>query len=141
MRKRVMRGEGGNHHEELGLKRIQGARQFTIPDTAGTSSDPACNYTNTRSSQPNQARCTPDFSYPLVSSILISSPSPSLTLWCTTLPSLPNTKSMHLSLSLHVMIMSLHRVQHTSSTSIHRVQAYTKYKNTPCTSSVSNRSG
>ena len=58
----------GNHHEKLGLKRISCASQFTIPDTAGTTPDMTCNYTNTRSSQPNEASRTPDFSYPLVSS-------------------------------------------------------------------------
>jgi hypothetical protein len=67
---------GGNHHEKLGLKRIPCASQFTIPDTAGTTPDPARNYTNTRSSQPNQANRTPDFSYPLVSSTSFSSSSP-----------------------------------------------------------------
>jgi len=66
MRKREMRGDGGNDHEKLGLKRISCASQFTIPDTAGTSADPAFNYTDTRSSQPNQVSRTPDFSYPLV---------------------------------------------------------------------------
>ena len=75
-RKREMRGDGGNHHEKLGLKRISGGSQFTIPDTAGTSPDPACNCTETRSSQPNQASCTPDFSYPLVSSTSFSSSAP-----------------------------------------------------------------
>jgi len=54
-----------------------------------------------------------------------------------TLPSPKNTKLSHPSLSLHAMIMSQHRVQHTLSTayteySIHRVQhtpstAYTEY--------------
>jgi len=74
-RKREMRGYGGNHHEKLGLKIISCASQFTIPDTAGTSPDPACNYTDTRSSQPNLASCTPDYSYPLVSSPSFSSSS------------------------------------------------------------------
>jgi len=57
-----IRGDGGNHHEKLGLKRISGASQFTIPDTAGTSPDPAGNNTDTRSSEPNQACRTTDFS-------------------------------------------------------------------------------
>jgi len=65
-RKREMRGYGGNHQEKLGLTRISYASQFAIPDTAGTSPHPACNNINTRSSKPNQASCTPDFSYPLV---------------------------------------------------------------------------
>jgi len=61
-RKREIRGDGGNHHEKLGLKRILCASQLTIPDTAGTSPDPAGNDTDTRSSKPNQASRTPDFS-------------------------------------------------------------------------------
>jgi len=69
------RGDGTNHHEKLGLKRISCASQFTIPDMAGTSPDPACNNTDTRSSQPNQASRTPDFSYPLASSTSFSSSS------------------------------------------------------------------
>ena len=48
-----MRRDGANHHEKLGLERMSCARQCTIPDTAGTSPDPASNYTNSRSSQPN----------------------------------------------------------------------------------------
>jgi len=125
-----MRGDGGNHHENLGLKRILCVSERTIPETAGTSPDPACNYADTRSSQPNRASRTPDFSYPLVSSTSLSSSSPSLSFSSTTLPSLQNTKLSHFSLSLHVMIMSLHRVQHTPSTGIHRVQ------HTPITAST-----
>jgi len=66
----------GYHHEKLGLKRISCASQFSILDTAGTTPDMGCNYTDTRSSQPNQASCTPDFSYPLVSSTSFSYSSP-----------------------------------------------------------------
>jgi len=75
-RKREMRGYGGNHHEKLGLKRILYESQFTIPDTAGTSPDSACIHTDTRSSRPNQASRTPNYSYPLVSSTSFSSSSP-----------------------------------------------------------------
>jgi len=75
-RKREMRGYGGNHHEKQGLGIISCASQFTIPDTAGTSPDPGCNYTDTRLSQPNPGSCTPDYSYPLVSSPSFSSSSP-----------------------------------------------------------------
>jgi len=126
-RKREMRGDGGNHHEKLGHKRISCASQLTIPDTAGTWPDPACNNTDTRSSQPNQATRTPDISYPLVSSTSFSSSSSSLSFSSTTLSSLQKTKLSHPFLSLHVMIMSWHRVQRTRSTayteySIHRVQ-------------------
>jgi len=70
------RGDGTNHHEKLGLKRISCASRFTIPDAPGTSPDPACNNTDTRSSQPNHACRTPGFSYPLVSSTSFSSSSP-----------------------------------------------------------------
>jgi len=65
-RKREMRGYGGNHDEKLRPKRISCASQFTIPDKAGTSPDPVCNYSDMMSSQPNQASRTPDFAYPLV---------------------------------------------------------------------------
>jgi len=134
MRKREMRGDGGNHQERLGHKRISCASQFTMPNMAGMSPDPTCNFTDTRSSQHHQASRTPDFSYKLVSSTSFSLSSPSLSFSSTTLPLLQHTKLSHLSLSLHVMIMSLHRVQHIPSTSIHRVQAYTEYKHTPSTS-------
>jgi len=70
-----MRGDGGNHHETLGRKGNSCASQFTIPDMAGTSPDPVCNSTKMRSSQPNQASCTPDISYPLVSTTSFSSSS------------------------------------------------------------------
>jgi len=61
-RKREIRGDQGNHHEKLGLERILCASQLTIPDTAGTSPDPAGNITDTESSKPNQGSRTPDFS-------------------------------------------------------------------------------
>jgi len=70
-----MRGYVGNHHEKLGLRRISCANQFTMPDAAGTSPNPACNYTVTSCSQPNQASGSPDLSDPLVSSTLFSSSS------------------------------------------------------------------
>jgi len=66
----------GNHHEKLGLKIISSESPFTIPDMAGTTPDTGCNYTDMRSSQPNQASHTPDFSYPLVSSTSFSYSSP-----------------------------------------------------------------
>jgi len=124
---RVIRGCGGNHHDELGLKRILCASQFRIPDTAGTSSDPACNYTETRSAQLNQASRTP------ISPICLYPPHhphlhpPSLCFSSTTQPSSQKTKLSDPSQSLHAMIVSWHRVQHTPSTayteySIHRVQ-------------------
>jgi len=121
-RKREMRGDGRNHHEKLGLGRISCASQFTIPDTAGAIPDPACNYTDTRSSHPNQVRHTPDFSYPLVSSTSFSSSS-SISLFLvhnSTIIAEPKVKS---SLS----ISPCHDHELTPST------AYTEYKNTPST--------
>jgi hypothetical protein len=93
---------GGNHREKLGLKRILCASQFTMPDMAGTTPDPASKNPNTKCSKPIQASRTPGFSYPLVSSISFPSSSPiSLSS-----PSSQNTKLGHSSLSLHAMIMS-----------------------------------
>jgi len=118
-RKREMRGDGGNHDEELGLKRISCGSQFTIPDTAGTSPHPACIDTDRRSSQPNQARCTPDSSYPLVSSTWFSSSS-----------------SISLFLVHNSLINAEHKVKSFLSISLCRDHeltqstAYTKYKNT-----------
>jgi len=66
----------GNHHENQGVERISCARQFTIPDTAGTSTDLACIITDRRSSQPNLPSHTPDFSNVLISSTLFTSSSP-----------------------------------------------------------------
>ena len=120
-RKRKMRGYGGNHHEKQGLKIISCVSQFTIPDTAGTSPDPACNYTDTRSSQPDPAShtlITHIRSYPPHRSHL---PPPSLSFSSTSLQSSQNTKLSHPSVSRHVMIMSWHQVLHTPST------AYTEY--------------
>jgi len=74
-RKREIRADGGNHHEKLGLQRISCASRLNIANTAGTSPDLACNHTDTRSLQPNQAGRTPDFSYLLVSSTSFSSSS------------------------------------------------------------------
>ena len=77
---------------------------------AGMGPNPVCTYTRMRSSQPNPASCAPDCPFPL-----------SLSLSSTTLPSSQDTMLGHPSLSLHDMIMSWHRVQHTPST------AYTEY--------------
>jgi len=127
----------GSHYEKLGLQRISCGSQPTIPNMADTSPHAVGNDTVTRSSKPNLASCTTDFSSPLVSSILFPSSS-SISL---SRPQLyyyhKNTKLSHPCQSLHPMIKSSHRVQHTPSTayteySIHRVQhtpstAYTKY--------------
>jgi len=66
----------GKSSWETGTWRVSCASQLTIPNMAGTSPDPARTNADTRSSEPNQASRTPDFSYPLVSSILFSSSSP-----------------------------------------------------------------
>jgi len=66
-----MRGDGGNHPEKLGLKRISCASQLSIPDKAGTTPDPGGKNTDTRSSKPNQTSRTPDFSYLLISVIFV----------------------------------------------------------------------
>jgi len=52
----------GNYHEKLGLKRILCASEFTIPDIAGMTPNPAGNNTDIRSPKPDQASSTPDFS-------------------------------------------------------------------------------
>jgi len=138
----------GNHHEKLGLKRILCECQCTFPDLAGMTPDTGCNHTDTRSSQPNQASCTPDFSYPFVSSSSFSHSSPiSLCLVhnstiiaepkVTSSLSISRSHDHELTVSTAYAKDSIHRVQHTPSTayteySILRVQhtpstAYTKY--------------
>jgi len=121
-RKREMRGDGANHHEKLELRRILCASQYTIPDTAGTNPDPACNYTDTRSSQPIQASRTPDFSYPLVFTTSFSSSSP-ISLFLIHNSTIIAEHKVKSSLSIspchdHELTPStrIHRVQHTPST-------------------------
>src|SRR5882757_4912419 len=118
-----MRGDGGNDHEKLGLQRISCASQLTIPDTAGTTPNPAGKNTNTRSSKPNQASCTPDFSYPLVSSIFVPIFIPHLSF--STIIAEHKVKSSlsispcndhELTLSTAYTEYSIYRVQHTPST-------------------------
>ena len=117
------------HHEKLGLKIISCPTQSTIPDTACTTPDMGCNYTDTRSSQPNQASCTPDFSYPLVSSTSFSYSSP-ISLFLvhhSTIIAEPKVESS-LSISLchdHELTVStayakysIHRVQYTPNTAV-----------------------
>ena len=71
-RERERREEmGGNRDEKLVLKRIPCASQFTIPDKAGSTPNPVGKNTDMRSSKPYQASHTPDFLYPLVSSIFV----------------------------------------------------------------------
>jgi hypothetical protein len=126
-RMREMRGDGGNHHQKLGQERMSSSNQFTIPDRVGISHDLAGNHTHTRSSQPNQASRTPDFSYPLIFTTSFSSSSPSLTFFSWTQLASQNTKLSYPGVSHHAMMMTSHwtkrtpRVQHTPST------AYTEY--------------
>ena len=142
-RKWEIRGGGRNRHEKLGFKRISCESQFTIPDTAGTSRNPAGNNTDTRSSKPNQANRIPDFSGSLVSSISFSSSSPISLCLVHNSTIIARTQSWVIPLYLSMPSSwvntecSIDRVQHTPSTayteySIHRVQhtpstAYTKY--------------
>ena len=131
-RKREIRGDGGNHHEKLGHKKISGASQITIHDTAGTCPDPAGNNTDPRSSKPNQEVV------PLISQVRSYSPyrshlyPPSLAFLSTTLPSLPEHKvksSLSMSPCHHLewtpsaayAECSIRRVQHTPSA------VYTEY--------------
>jgi len=131
-RKIEIRGNKGIHHEKLGLKIIWCASQFTIPNTAGTCPNLACNNTDTPTSQPNQAGRHPDLSYPLVSStsFLSSSLIPLFLVHNSTIIAEHNVMS-----SLYMSIpwswvdtkYSIPHVQNTLSTaytqySIHRVQ-------------------
>jgi len=68
--------DGGNHHLRLGLKRIPGANQCTIPDKAGATPDLAGKNTDMSSSKPKEASRAGDFSFPLVSWISCPSSSP-----------------------------------------------------------------
>jgi hypothetical protein len=142
-----MRGYGGNHHEKLGLKRTSCASQLTIPDTAGKSPDPACNYADARFFQTNQPSRSRDFSYPLLSSPSFSSSpiSPFLVLNSTIIAehkvksflSISPCHDHELAPSIAYTKYSIQRVQHTLSSAyteytILRVQhtpstAYTKY--------------
>jgi len=86
-RKREIRGNRENHHEKLQHKIISCAGQYTIPNMTGTSSNPAGNYTNMRTSKSNRESHTPDShicSYPPYCSHLHP---PSLSFSSTTLPS------------------------------------------------------
>jgi len=122
-RKWEMRRGGGNHDEKPGLARISCPSQFPIPDTVGMSSDPACNCTDRRSSQPNQASCTADSSY---LSVFITSFSLSSTI--------------SLCLVHNSTIIAEHQVKSSLSNSPCHDQeltpstAYTEYKHTPSTS-------
>jgi len=123
-----MRGHGTNPQEKAGLKRILCASQFTISDMAGISPDPACNHTDMRSSQLNQASHTPDDSYLLVFSTLLSSLSPIsfFLVHNSTIIVEYEVESSH-------SISPFNDYQSTWSTTIHLVQAYTESRHTPST--------
>jgi len=122
---------------------ISCASEFTIPNTAGTSGDPACNNTDTRSSQTNLAFVNPDFSYPLVSStsFLSSSPISLFLVHNSTIIVEHKVKSSRsispchdheLTPSTAFTEYRIHRVLHSPSTafteySIHRVQHTPKF--------------
>jgi len=121
----------GKSSWEMGTERILCASQFTIPNTAATSPDLACNYTAMRSSQLNLSSITPEFSHSLASSTSFSSSSPHPS-HSHPLQSSQITKLSHPSLSLHAMIMSWHQVQAYTAYSIHWAQhtpstTYTEY--------------
>jgi len=115
----------GKSSWEPGTWRISYASQFIMLDTACTSPDPVCNYTDATSSQSNQAGRTPDCSYPLVSSTWFPSSSPiSLVLiHNSTIIAEHKVKSSlsisrchdhELTPSIEYYEYSIHRVQHTS---------------------------
>jgi len=133
-RNREMIGDGGNHHAKLGRRRKSGLSQFTIPNTAGMSPDPAGNITDTmRSAGSNQGSCTPDISYQLISSISFSCSSP-ISLFLIHNSTIIAEHKFKSSLRIppchdHELTpsCSIHRVQHTPSatytvSSIHPVQ-------------------
>jgi hypothetical protein len=129
--------------------------QFTLPNTTGASPDPMCNYTDRWSSQPNQASCTPHFSYPLISCRSFSSSYPIslfLVYNCIIIaehkvrssisvspchdheltPSTAYTKYNMLRPS-HTPTITYTEYILTLSRCIHRVHAYTEYICTPST--------
>jgi len=120
-RKWEIRGDGGNHYEKLGLREFcvgvnwpSLIREVRVPIRWVIT--PVCGL-------PNPIRQV----VPLISHIRSYPPyhshhnPPSLSFSCTTQPSSQNTKLSHPSPSLHDMIMSWQRLQHTPST------AYTDY--------------
>jgi len=75
-----MRGDWGNHYEKLGLENFECYSQFTIPDPAGMTSDPAGTNTDTRNSKPDRAGRTSYFPHSLVSSHIVPISIPHLSL-------------------------------------------------------------
>ena len=129
--------DGANHHVKLGLREF--CVRVNLPSPIWQGRVPIRRVITPIRGVPNPIRQAVRMishicSYPPHCSSLHP---PSLSFLFTTLPSSLNTKLSHPSLSLHSMIMSWHRVQHSSSTtyteySIHRVDhtpglAYTEY--------------
>jgi hypothetical protein len=65
-----------NYCGQVGLKKIWYVIQFTFLNMAGTDSEQKCNHTVAKASHSNLVSRTPDLSYLLVSSRLISSSFP-----------------------------------------------------------------
>jgi len=107
---------GGNHYEKLGLKEFP--VRVNWPSLIRQERVPIRRELTPRRGLPNPIRQV----VPLISHIRSYPPyhsdlhPPSLSFSSTTQPSSQNTKLSHPSLSLHVVIMSWHRVQHTPST-------------------------
>ena len=125
--KRDIRGDRANYDEQLGLERIPCGSQLTIPDTAGTSTDPVGNYIHTWFSKPKQARHSADFSYPLVPFISCSSLSPISLFLIHNSTILTRTQSQVIPLYLSmpwswvITECSIHRVQYTPNIVCHPV--------------------
>jgi len=115
-RRREMRRDGANHHEKLGLREF--CVQVNLPFPIWQVWVQIRHVITPIRGFPNPIRQV----VPLISHIRSEPPhsshlhTPSLSFSSITLPSSQNTKSCHPSLSLHVMILSWHRVQHTPNT-------------------------
>ena len=120
-RRREMRRDGANHDEKLGLREFCG--QVNLPSPMWQVQVPIGHVVTPIRGLSNPIRQVA----PLISNIRSYAPHcshhhpPSLSFSSITLASSQNTKLSHPSLSLHLMIMSRHQVQHTPST------AYIKY--------------
>jgi hypothetical protein len=117
-RKSEMRGDGGNHCDKLRLRDFY--MQVNLPSPIWQVQVPIHWVIWPIKGRSNSIResCSPDFSY---STYNCHVHPPSHSVSSTTLPSSRNTKFSHSSQSLHVIIISLHCVQHTPST------AYSEY--------------
>jgi len=131
-RNRETRRDVWYHHEWLRQTAMSSATQCTIPDMAGWMLHPAGMYYDRVPFKSNHGSCMHHFAYLRLSSILFTSssgisPSHPQLYYHRQNPTLTNSSQ-----SLHVMMMSWHRVQHTPST------LFTEYsipwvQNTPST--------